>query len=391
MQELNFTLPQGRSLRTALPPRLPVLVASNPIKHVTYSLKSSYRIAILRWDSIGTGIGKAICEELTELGHEPFYFFAQAALPRDVDVIFLFGPFGKFLNILQAVTQQFGSQRPLIVFWNTEGLPDLRLPWPLMRNISLLRSWLGRMMQQVTEPQDKKSVQTLFASLDARLLRFRYLGDFLYARQQGLIDVFADISDVYTQLFNTQGLPTVYAPFGGAREWYADLNLERDIDVLWMGKRATQRRSLLLDQLRGELRRRGRDIYMADNVERPFIFDEARTHLLNRTKITLNLLRTWYDENSLRICMAAANRSLIVSEPLLPHVPQYQAGVHYATNTIEKLADTILYYLEHDAERQQIANNAHQLLTTQLTLRNSLNTILQAVADSQYQQERVSR
>ena len=135
----------------------------------------------------------------------------------------------------------------------------------------------------------------------------------------------------------------------------------------------------LLDQVRAELRQRGIEMYVVDNLERPFVFDDERTELLNRTKITLNLLRTWYDENSLRICMAAANRSLVVSEPLLPHVPQYRIGAHYVTAPVDKLADTITYYLQHEQERQRIVENAYRFVTTDLTMHASVGAIMDRV------------
>jgi hypothetical protein len=96
----------------------------------------------------------------------------------------------------------------------------------------------------------------------------------------------------------------------------------------------------------------------------------------------LNLTRTWYDDNFSRFAMAASNRSLIVSEPLLSHCPQCEAGVHYATAPIETLAKTILYYLTHNEERLSIVENAYQLVTTELRFRNSVNAIMDAVNKS---------
>jgi hypothetical protein len=51
---------------------------------------------------------------------------------------------------------------------------------------------------------------------------------------------------------------------------------------------------------------------MVDNEERPFVFREERTALLNRTKIALNLTRTWYDDNLVRFGIVAPNQALVV-------------------------------------------------------------------------------
>lgn len=337
----------------------------------------SYRVAIpITWD--GNGIAEAIYVELENLGHQPFYFHLDGPVPREAEIFFLFGPFGKFLRIPQSFAGQKREERPVFVYWNTEGLPDLRLPWPLVKFAGQFRSWLGR-LEWSTHPLGQIAQRVLLSRLESRMIRFRYVGDYLYAQRRGWIDVFADISALYAGIYRRSGIPALVAPFGSSHLWYEDLGLERDIDVLWMGKRATRRRSETLDRLRAELNRHGVDIYMVDGEEHPFVFDEERTEILNRAKITLNLLRTWYDENSLRICMAAPNGSMVVSEPMLPHVPQYQPGVHYAAAPLDRLAQTILYYLEHDVERERLAGNASRLLTETLTMRRSIETIISAV------------
>lgn len=341
---------------------------------------ASYTVAIpLTVD--GNGIAEAIYAELEALGHRPFYFPLEEQIPEDTDVAFLFGPFGKFLHI----PRQFAGRprlRPTYVFWNTEGLPDLRIPWPVMGAAGLVRSWVGRLTVSPSPLARRLAQRPPLSTVDSRFVRFRYVGDYLYSLRRGWMDVFADISAVYADFYRKAGMPARVAPFGSFSGWYADLGLERDIDVLWMGKRATRRRSEALDRIRAELEGRGVNVYVVDNVERPFVFDEARTHLINRAKITLNLLRTWYDENSLRICLASPNRSLVVSEPLLPHVPQYQAGIHYAAAPLDKLADTVVYYLQNETERRRIVENAYRLMIDRLTFRNSMQTIMDAVAQA---------
>ena len=323
--------------------------------HTTTTLS----VALIRWEG-EHGIGRAIEYELTALGYSVTRFSDLGTIPSDTDIIFLYGPFGKYIHLLERLPR---SRRQKIVFWNTEGLPDINWHKPTVLALSRFRAWLGRL----GDPADRG------------FIRFRYLGDFLHAHRHGLIDVLADISAVYAEYLTEAGIPTMHAPFGSSPTWFDDRTRERDVDVLWMGKFGSPRRERILRQLRAELRARGTDIYMVDNVEHPFVFDEDRTELLHRTKITLNILRTWYDENSLRICMAAPNGSLVVSEPLLAHVPQYVAGEHYIAAPIPKLADTIMHYLENTAERDRIAENARQLTTTELTFANTIARIMEKV------------
>jgi hypothetical protein len=342
-------------------------------------LGESYRVAIpISWD--GNGIAEAIYGELKNLGHQPFCFPLKSAVDEQADAIILFGPFGKFLHIPEQYMHLPKSERPVLVYWNTEGLPDPRIPLKFAARASQIRSWISRVSLTQIEANGEQASRSTFEKLDSKLIRFRYLGDYLYAQMRGWVDVFADISAIYAKSFQSLGIPTITAPFGSFGEWYENMELERDIDVLWMGKRATKRRSNALDYIRTELGKHGVEVYMVDDVEHPFVHGPERTHLLNRTKITLNLLRTWYDENSLRICLAAPNRSLVVSEPLLPHVPQYVAGKHYVSATVEKIPETILEYLENEQERKRIAENAYELTTQSLTFRSSVEKIMDAVA-----------
>jgi hypothetical protein len=184
---------------------------------------------------------------------------------------------------------------------------------------------------------------------------------------------------IFADFHHRHGVPACFVPWGTPPEWHADLRLERDIDVLWIGKRRTRRRARLLDQLIPALRQYGVNLYVADGIERPFIYDQERTDILNRARITLNLLPAWYDPALLfRFHMAAGNRSLVISEPCLPHNPEVLPGVHYVEAPVGALVETILFYLEHEAARREIAEQAHRLVTGRLTLRNSVRALMGA-------------
>lgn len=341
-------------------------------------LAESYRIAVVEWRPEKDGLPQVIHDELGQLGHQPCYFKPGSAIPIDIDVVFTFGPYGKFLPIAHELGCRPVEKRPVLIHWNMEGLPDPRIPWPLIRGLGACRSWIGRLYDTNNRIIQAVGIK-LTAPWESRVLRFRYVGDYYHAHGRGWLDVFADSSAIYARMHNQHGLPTVVAPWGATPRWYADLGLERDIDILWVGQRGSTRRGKLLERIRQELQGHDVKMHVADNEENPFIYGEERTRFFNRAKITLNLTRTWYDDNFSRFAMAAPNRSLIISEPLLPHCPQYVAGTHYVSAPIDQLAQTILYYLEHEAERQQLAENAYQLVTTELTLRNSMKAVMDAI------------
>jgi hypothetical protein len=338
----------------------------------------THRVAVVKWaDDDGTA--DAIEDELVRLAHQPVCFRFDEEIPAGADVVFSFAPYGKLLQIPRQLATMPVEERPIWVHWNYESIPSLRLPWMLMSTMGTCRSWVGRLNDPNESGGRTLAGRPPFSWIDQRMHKYRFLGDNLYACRNGWMDVFVEASAVQAQLYRQHGVPAIFVPWGTSPNWYANLNLERDIDVLWMGKRRTKRRSALLDQVRKELAARGAGMYVADDMENPFIFGEMRTQFLNRAKITLNLLPTWHDVGfQFRFHIAAGNRSFVVSESTLPHSPAIEAGKHYASASAETLTETILHYLEHEAERYQIVENAYQLITTTLTLGHSVKTIMDA-------------
>jgi hypothetical protein len=341
--------------------------------------RTAKTIAVLSWRS-GDGIREMLCNELETLNCSPISFAYGSPIPELADVLLSFGPYGQLLPVWQQAASLPAERRPVIVHWNTEGMPDLRLSMPVMHLLSSQTSRLGRILDAIPKRHrlSRWVTQLVQPTFVDRMSRFRYTGDYDYAYHRGWLHVLADTSAIYSRRRASFGLPTLYAPWGATSTWYADLKLKRDIDVLWMGTRGSTRRSRLLDRVRGALQSRGVRMHVADNVENPFIFKAVRTEYLNRAKITLNLTRTWYDDNFSRFALAASNRSLIVSEPVLPHCPDFEAGKHYVSVPTSHLAETILFYIQHENERQRIVEQAYQLVTTKLNFGYTLKRVLHA-------------
>jgi len=325
------------------------------------------------------GIAEVIADELSALGYHPLHFQIGSSVPENAEVVFSFGPYGRFLIVPRQLAELPPNLKPIFVHWNTEGIPDPRIPWNIMSSISGWRSWVGRVQESRNGSAIVPAMDKLFSLFEPRMFRFRYIGDYYFAYRRGWMDIFADTSAIYAEFHSRHGLPTVFAPWGATPRWYEDLRLERDIDVLWMGIRGTKRRSQLLDRIQGELETQGVRMHIADGKNNPFIFGDERTYYLNRSKITLNITRTWYDDNFSRVSMAASNRSLIISEPILPHCPCFIAGTHYVSAPADVLSRTILYYLEHEKERQLIVDTAYRLVTSELTFQESMKKIMNVV------------
>jgi len=72
---------------------------------------------------------------------------------------------------------------------------------------------------------------------------------------------------------------------------------------------------------------------------------------------------------------------MVISDPILPHCPEYQPGVHYISAPPEKLVDTIRYYLDHQDERELIAENAYRLVTEHMTMESSVSALVASLEE----------
>ena len=347
-------------------------------------IQSTYRVAVVCWSDPDEN-ALAICHELEALGHQPRIFLSDQTVPEDVDIVLTFAPYGRFQHIPRQISDMAVGKRPLLIHWNFESIPNINIPWPVLSSLGALRSKVDRIVDENGKLARRITKTIPYSRLNQKMHKFRYLGDYSYAYKDGGLNLLCDSSKIFADLFNSHGLPTMHLPWGIAPSWYTDMNLERDIDVLWMGKWRTRERARLLQKIRKELSEHGLVMYMADNVENPFVFGDVRTRLLNRAKITLNILPTWYDPGfQFRFTKAAANKSLVITDPVLPHVPELEAGKHYVSTPIESLVDSILHYVENEDARNQIVENAYCLVTEEFTLAKSINSIVDAITHANY-------
>jgi hypothetical protein len=292
-------------------------------------------------------------------------------------MLLVFAPYGKLTPVLKQLENLPRKKRPFFVYWFFENPPDLRLPWFYVKTLSNWRSAIGRLNESKSKLLLWLIQHPPLRWIDQRMNKYRFIGDQFYAHQHDLLDLFATPSKIYQEYFTQRGLPAEFIPWGLSPQWYASLNIPRDIDVLWFGTRRTKQRSQLLDHVARGLQKISIKVHIADNIQNPFIYDEERTMILNRSKITLNLLPTWWDNCfPFRYNLAAGNHSMVISEPFLPHFPTYQDEVHYVSAKPEKLVDTIIHYLDHENERNRITEKAYHLVSTQLTLKNSIQLLM---------------
>lgn len=338
---------------------------------------NSLTVGVVSWTE-DDGIAWLLADTLKALGHETVDFLHSAPLPSNLDIVFAYGPFESLVPLANQLLAYPPTERPPLILWMTEQLPNPDLPEWFRYSMGLFRSkverWAFREASYGTWQIDSR-----WRWLTAKGHRFRYYGDLYWLQQSGALSLLVVSSGLTAGYLQSRGFEPMLTYLGYHPDWGADLGLERDIPVLWIGKTGSARRGRLLEQIRAALRERGIDLLKVDGVEHPYVFGQERTILLNRAKIVLNLLRADWDDNSMRYCLAAPNKALVVTEPALPHSP-FIPGEHIVEAPPEKIVDTICYYLSNEAERGRIVEQAYELATTQLDMKKGITGILERVS-----------
>lgn len=340
------------------------------------------KIGLVKWGQFD-GLANDLAEELIRLGHE-VWISVPADIPETIDLVMTYAPWGRLLDVTNRLREMKEHRRsPVYLHWNLENPPDLSIPWPLLDFISRARFNFDRLHDARPSLVRRMLAKPPLAWLDRRMIKFRYLGEYYHISEEGWLHTLAETSLLFTGFHRRHGLNACYVPWGTSPNWHQELNLVRDIDVLWLGSRRTRRRSHLIDAIRKKLRQQGFDMMVIDGVEHRFVFGEERIRLLNRAKIAVHLNMHWYDNSfHMRFHMVAGNRAMVVAERLPPHYSEYRDGHHYIASDAERIVDQIVYYLTHEDERRTIAASAYELVTTEMCLARSINRLAE-IAESE--------
>ena len=243
-------------------------------------------------------------------------------------------------------------ERPLVVAWHFDPLPPPRasgLWWPVPGLHEFARIVLRR---YAFDPY-------------TNYVRLRDLA------RSGIADLIAVSSNGRVEFLAERGITAYYAPLGYFPELGHDLGIQRDLDVLFLGDLLVGRRRRIVRRLR----KRGVPVQAVGDFHDPAYWGENRTRLLNRTKIFLNIPRFRGEFAGMRMALAAANKTMVISEPLYWPAP-FVPGRHFISAELDEMPDAVAWYLEHEEERERIAAEAHRLVVEEFTLERSVRTLL---------------
>jgi hypothetical protein len=251
------------------------------------------------------------------------------------------------------------AERPTVLVWHTEPLPMPRAA--AMRSQMLTTRELGKLALRDRRVNDHYS--------NARYLR--------RLAAEGTADVLAVATRAYQAYLEQEGVAAELVPLGYHASHGRLLDRERDVDVIFLGDFRLPRRRRILRRLERE----GVDVLTLGDYSNPELWGEGRVELMNRVKIALNIPRLEGHLPDVRLVVAMANGALVVSEPLYLPDP-YLPGVHYVEARVERLAETIRHYVEDEASRRRITDEAHRFVTTELTLERSFSRLLDLVREA---------
>ncbi|MBE2239222.1 MAG: glycosyltransferase family 1 protein [Caldilineaceae bacterium] len=340
-------------------------------------MEKNQRVTILHWYDDVDALPKTVAASFAELGYEPSIMHYTTDTFGDSRFLFTYAPWGRLQRVTAQLAKMAPSTRPYWIHWSTEDCPDIRLPGSLTVPFGRLLAWLDR-FQDGDAAQRRVALTPAMRWVNTHLHKPRYVGIYHYAIHTGLMGLLVEYSKVYADYYNRIGIPARYAQWGALDGVHGeDLHLDRDIDVLWIGTRRTKRRSKLLDSILSQLSAAGKRVHIVDGVINPPVYGHERAVLLNRAKITLNLLPTWYDSAlAYRWPLVAANKSLLVTETSLPHAPEFWPGEHYVAAPVTDLVDTILDLLAHPEKRAPIVERAYDAVMHGHTILDSVRQIM---------------
>jgi Glycosyl transferases group 1 len=288
---------------------------------------------------------------------------------KTYEMVLGYGPFTpvqSMLPVARRILEIPLSKRPLFAWWLTENSPDPR--WPAM--LVDLAARLRIQMDCALEPYSTKLPHFLRSTF-FRGHRLRVFGELRWVQQQGVLDVFAVTSAARAAFYHRHGFNPVLAPLGYHPVYGKDLGLNRDIPVAFLGNLDSPRRKRLLPPILRELQQHGIQVDFQTGL-----YGDERTRYLNRVQVLLTILRAPQDYVGQRFLLGAANKALVVTEPI-SNEEAFKADKHLVVAGLNSMADIILHYLANPEERKPIVERAYRFVTQELTIQQSVARILE--------------
>lgn len=349
--------------------------------------------------------GEIVSDVLSNMGHSPILADDGDRLALESDILLFLGDCHSFNGFAKLLSSQAGA-RPKTVLWQIDPLPPMNFSihaektgasafqklerWRCSWRSKIVNACLTRPMRRKRKDdaykrifrdfrnEMAKSLKPPFNKLDeesCKSMMRGYLWIKEHSSQRWLDYIFSSIPS-RLDFLRTRGIKAYYAPLGYHPTFGEPLNLNRDIDVVFLGNTKNSRRRAILENIAKNLKSKKMNLHYPPS---PCMGTE-RTALLNRTGISINTPMHPWEMAGLRFIMSMACGALVISEPIENPAP-YEPGVHFIQAEIADMPDVIEHYSKHTNERQAIVDTAYRYITQTLTMKNSVQKILQTVCN----------
>lgn len=314
--------------------------------------------------------------------------------------------FDLFINKLKG----FKGKRPLTALWQLDPLPPLILSEDSIKaglmaakrfdSFVFSRHIDTKLKRIIRIPQIHArlnlGIHAVFFMRFLRCLQRRYaniftgINPFLAGRlfrryawikekwMSGGIDSIFCSSVPRTEFLRRHNIPAHFLPVGYHPYLGKKLSIKKDMDVVFIGSvMHNKRRGKIVKRLKKQLANRAINLQLF--VRRTF--GSKRTNVLNRAKVSLNINQGHWDIPGMRFLMSMGCGTMVISETMKFPIP-YEPGRHFVQADIDKLPETIAFYLENEDQRNKIVTNANVLVRDRLTMRRVLRKLLEACGEN---------
>jgi hypothetical protein len=172
------------------------------------------------------------------------------------------------------------------------------------------------------------------------------------------------------QFLASRGFDSDYLPVPAYSTLGRRLYLERDVDVLFLGGTRHGRRRHLWGHLKSGLKSHGLRVSEITGD----CYGEARTQVLNRTRVLVNLHNYPWNPAWIRFHIATLCGAAIASEPIDDTEP-YAAGRDYLAASAIDLPAAIIRLLRNKTECQRLVDSAIRICQADLTVAGTIEKL----------------
>ncbi len=339
-----------------------------------------------------------ICDVLKNEGFDAWVDGAGRSY-LSADVIFLPSDANQ-LYIVDNYLKEKGK-KPLIILWQIDPLLPPTMPKEAedigfsiinMDWRKILKGRAGHFVQKYV-PLGRESICLIKYFLSKRINKIligsnqgeyaictsrewqRVMGRYVsFLQYKNMIDFLFTTTLAKQKFLSSKGFNAEFIPFAYHHSFGEDMNLKRDIDVLFLGRLNNARRKKIVKNLSQKLQKDKIRLKVVDNN----CYGKQRTELLSRSKISIDLPRVPWDFGIERFIMSMSCGSLIISE-ISENTSPFITGTHFVSSDEDKFASVIKHYLKNDIERHAITQTASHFVRQECTLQKSVCQIIEKV------------